>query len=203
MGFVGVLGTFSEVFGTYSKNYFSDKIKVSADYSPLITDYYKKLSDFSGGGKGIRGYLVYLGYQVGGQTGIKNILPISLAFEMSHNFLLIHDDIMDNSDLRRGKPTIHKIYEKKHGKHFGISTAILLGDIALLEVFKIVSNSNFSDKLKAVTMAEFADTLLETAYGQGLDLEFGFEDATEAKILRVAQFKAARYSVIGPLVIGG
>lgn len=202
MGFVDSLNTFLEVFDNYSKNYFPDKIKVSASYSPLITDYYKKLSSFSGGGKRIRSYLVYLGYQVGDKSDMKKILPISLAFEMSHNFLLIHDDIMDNSDLRRGKPTIHKTYEKKHGKHFGISTAILLGDIALLEVFKIVNDSKFSDTLKADCMAEFADILLETGYGQGLDLEFGFTNPTVGEIMQVAQLKAARYSIIGPLVIG-
>jgi geranylgeranyl diphosphate synthase type I len=121
---------------------------------------------------------------------------------MTQNFFLIHDDIMDNSDLRRGKPTVHKVYEKKHGRHYGESMAITLGDVAAIEVFKIIGESGFSDKQKVICLEQFSKVLLETGYGQALDLEYSYEKAGISQIYKIADLKAARYSVVGPLLIG-
>lgn len=185
-----------------AKSFYDKKIKETAEYSPIIANFYKDLAKFSVGGKKLRAFFVYLGYLAGGGEDIDKILQISLAFEMTQNFFLIHDDIMDNSDLRRGKPTIHKVYEKKHDRHYGEGMAITLGDVAVIEAFKIIGDSDFSDKQKVICLEEFSKVLLETGYGQALDLEYSFAKADLPQILKIADLKAARYSVCGPLVIG-
>ncbi len=196
------LVSFLAGYEPYARAYFAKKIRETAKYSPLISDFYKKLGDFSQGGKKLRAFFVWLGYRIGGGKELNKILPISLAFEMTQNFLLIHDDIMDNSGLRRGKPTIHKIYGKKFGKHYGESMAMLLGDIACVEVYKIINGSDFSNDLRVLCQRLFSETLLETAYGQGLDIEYSFQKPTFGQIMQIADLKAARYSVVAPLTIG-
>lgn len=196
------LGAFLKSYDPYVRRYFKGKISGARGYSPLAADFYKKLAEFSQGGKKMRAFLVWLGYQVGGGLDLAKILPISLAFEMTQNFLLIHDDVVDNSPLRRGKPTIHKIYGKKFGTHYGESMAVILGDIASVEVFNIVADCDFPSDFKILCQKLFAKTLLETAFGQGLDVEYSFKKPTFAQIMEIADLKSARYSVRAPLLIG-
>src|SRR3990167_663880 len=138
----GELKAFLDIFEPYAKKYFERKIREISKYSPLISRLYRDLADFSSRGKKMRAFLVWLGYRIGSppsrKASVDKILPIALAFEMTQSFFLIHDDIIDNADLRRGKPTIHKIWGKKQGDEYGRSMAIVLGDIACLEIFNLV-----------------------------------------------------------------
>src|SRR5438445_661007 len=77
------------------------------------------------GGKGIRGVLVKIGYQIAGGKNKKAILDIASAYEIFHTSILAHDDIIDKSTQRRGEPSL---YEALGGKHYGISQAICLAD---------------------------------------------------------------------------
>lgn len=201
--FKGFLGTFED----YSSRYFSQKIKDSSGYPKLITKFYEDLADFTAGGKRMRAFLVYLGYLVGSQSLDKifadKILPISLAVEIIHSFLLIHDDIIDKSETRRGKATMHRRYEKLFDAHYGISQAIILGDIACFEALSLVISSGFSAEEKLLCQKKLNDTLLETAYGEVLDIEFSYKKPKIADIMQIADLKTARYSFVGPLLIGG
>lgn len=199
--FKSELSKFLASYEPYEKAYFAKKIKETSKYSPQIAELYRQLASFSTGGKRMRAYLVWLSYQVAGGRDLNKILPISLALEMTQNFLLIHDDVMDNSELRRGGLTIHKIYEKRFGVHYGESMAILLGDIACLEVFDIIASSSFSDEVKVRIQKIFSQTILETAYGQALDLEYGFKKPTFGQIMQVDDSKNS-YSIVGPLEVG-
>src|SRR3989344_918590 len=157
------LTVFIKYFEPYFQKYFEKKIKESLRFSPLISRFYQDLADFSSGGKRMRAFLVYLGYLVGEnkdtpfkETPLKGMLPICLAMEIIHSFLLIHDDIIHKSETRHGGPTIHKRYEKLmdspprvdrlasrlsgrqrvEAGHYGISQAIILGDIACFEALE-------------------------------------------------------------------
>src|SRR3989344_4419335 len=169
------LDAFLAVFEPYASNFFSSKIKSSAKYSPLITRFYKDLGDYSYGGKRIRGFLAWLGYRLGGGRDTKRIMEISLALEIVHSFLLIHDDIIDDSDIRRGKATIHKRFEKIYGSRYGVNQAIVLGDIACFDAFNLVNSSVFEDRLKIIAQKKLIKTILDTAYGEALDVEYSFE----------------------------
>lgn len=208
------LAQFLKSFEPYQQKYFSQKIKSGLKYAPLVSDFYKNLADFSEGGKRMRAFLVYLGYQIGakvqkdkstkGQRGkdLERVLPICLAIEIVHSFLLIHDDVIDQSDTRRFKSTIHKRYEKVGGGHYGMSQAIILGDIACFEAFALVSSTDFDDSLKIECVGQLAKTLLETGYGEALDVETTFKGGAFGEIYQVMDLKTARYSFVGPLVLG-
>ena len=196
------LSDFLAVFEPYASNFFSSKIKTSAKYSPLIARFYKDLGDYSHGGKRLRGFLAWLGYRLGGGRDTKRIMEISLALEIVHSFLLIHDDIIDDSDIRRGKATIHKRFEKIYGSRYGVNQAIVLGDIACFDAFNLVNSSVFEDRLKIIAQKKLIKTILDTAYGEALDVEYSFEKPSFAKIKAVADLKTARYSFVGPLTIG-
>lgn len=196
------LAKFLAKYEPYESMYLRNKIRSLSKYPDEIVDLYRKLASFSKGGKRLRAYLVWLGYQIGGGKDLSKILPISLAFEVAQDFVLIHDDIMDNSDLRRGKSTIHKIYERKFGKHYGESLGILLGDIACITAFEIIAKSSFSNGYKVNSQKLFANILLETAYGQALDIENEYRDFGFDRIMQFTYLKSAKYSVIGPMLMG-
>ena len=84
----------------------------------------------------------------------------ALAIEILHNFTLVHDDIMDNDSIRHGKETVHKKWDD--------STAILTGDLMLAKSLKILSDSNYSNKV----MKSFNSALVAVCEGQALDKEF-------------------------------
>ncbi len=193
---------FLKVFEPYRRDFFNKRLKSSSKYSKDVSRVYRELESFSAGGKKIRGYLVWLGYRAAAGKDLNKILPISLAFELAHAFFLIHDDFMDRSATRHGKPTIHKVYEKQYGAHFGESMSVLVGDIACIEAFSQVKSSGFSNESKIAFEREFEKVLLETAYGQSLDLSFSFARPTLSQVWQVADLKAARYSIVGPLVCG-
>jgi len=114
-----------------------------------------------GGGKRIRPTLVLLSCEaVGG--GAAAALDAAVAVEMMHNFTLVHDDIMDNADARRGRPTVHKKWNP--------STALLVGDVLLGEAYRILGRTR-SGRLPALFQI-FTRGLLHVCEGQALDLEF-------------------------------
>ncbi len=213
--FEKTLKKFLAIFEPYLKKYFKDKIESLDNYPPLIRKFYEDLFDFSASGKRLRAFLVWLGYYSGRVTKgqgdkveerIKEILPIALAFEIIHSFLLIHDDIIDKSETRRNKPTIHKRYEKLAGAHYGISQAIIIGDIACFEAIRLINSSNFGDRIKRICLDKLTGVILETAYGEALDVENALSKKRNrislGDIWQVTDLKTARYSFVGPLIIG-
>src|SRR3989344_5774693 len=210
---------FLSEFVPFAQKYFRKKIQDSRIYPPLVKHFYIDLYDFTSGGKKLRAYLVWMGYRLGQGTkgtlrqaqgrqrdkvrkGIKMILPIALAYELLHSFLLIHDDIIDESSMRRGKVTIHRRYEKFFGKHYGVSQAIVLGDIACFEALKLVDSSSFTDSQKVACFAKIISTIIETGYGEGLDVEYSNRWTNFNNIRQMTELKTAKYTFVGPLTVG-
>ncbi len=117
------------------------------------------------GGKRIRPLLVLMGTELFGKDAHDSI-DAAMAIEVFHNFTLVHDDIMDNAPLRRGKPTVHE--------KWSINTAILSGDVMMVE-----ANKNLA-KVNPVFLKDVLDTFNATAQGvcegQQLDMEFESRD---------------------------
>ena len=215
-GFKDELAGFLRVFEPYARSYFEKRIKDVSRYPKLIGEFYKDLADFTIGGKKLRAFLIYLGYLIAGGRSARwkfeKILPIALAYELIHSFLLIHDDIIDQSDSRRGKLTIHKRYEKLFGsptsakasvgKHYGISQAIILGDIACFEAQDLINSADFDSGEKVVCQKVVVGTMLETGYGEALDIEYANMRPSLGAVWQMIQLKTARYSFVGPLTIG-
>jgi geranylgeranyl diphosphate synthase type I len=118
---------------------------------------------------------------------------------------------MDESDLRRGKATVHKIYEKKHleggfgGRpiKFGESMAIIAGDLADAYAMEILSSSNFPAKLKVKAIHKLNEIIEYTGYGQIIDIYSGvLDEFREEDLLLLHKYKTARYTVEGPIALG-
>lgn len=195
--FTNEMAHFLKVFTPYSNAYFDRSKKVARRYPALISYFWNMLSDFSEGGKKLRSYLVWLGFRIGGGKDINKILSLALAMELIHNFFLTHDDIIDKSDLRRNRQTVHKRFEKKFGHHYGLSQGMLAGDILVVEAFRMVEE--VQNKLVS---KKFAEVVAETIYGQILDVEYSYLTPTVKQINYVGELKTAKYSVVGPLMLG-
>lgn len=115
----------------------------------------------SQGGKRIRPYLCLVANEMFGGNAQKAIIP-AIAFEMLHNFTLIHDDIMDKADLRRGKPTVYK--------QWNTNIAILSGDALFAKAFEQMMSYQGTGKEQLLNL--LLQTTLEICEGQQLDLDF-------------------------------
>lgn len=113
------------------------------------------------GGKRIRPLLALVACDLFDQP-VKNAVQVSMAVELFHNFSLIHDDIMDNAPIRRGKKTVHE--------NWNHNIAILSGDDMLVKAYEVICQSS-SDKLKDL-LAIFTKTAHEVCEGQQLDMNF-------------------------------
>lgn len=114
------------------------------------------------GGKRIRPLaLLFISDLLQGQR--KASLQAAYAIELFHNFTLVHDDIMDQSDLRRTQPTVHK--------KFGMNEAILSGDVMLIESLRLMLSAE-SDRDGTSLMDVFLQTAKEVCEGQAMDLAF-------------------------------
>ena len=113
------------------------------------------------GGKRVRPQLAMIASQMFGGKD-EEVLPAALALEVFHNFTLLHDDIMDNADMRRGKPSVFA--------KWGENVAILSGDAMLITAYKLLAELN-PTKLPRV-MRLFNDMALEVCEGQQYDMDF-------------------------------
>ena len=131
----------------------------------------KKLYDAAGhlivnGGKRLRPYMVIRSCQiVGGKSS--NAMNAASAVEMVHNFSLVHDDIMDNDEMRHGVPTVHKKY--------GMPLAILAGDVLFSKAFQIISNSRLSDRATTQLVSRLSKACVDICEGQLLDIKMAEE----------------------------
>lgn len=156
----------------------------------------KSLLDANMGGKRIRGVLAMIGYQLAGGSESRDIIKVASALEILHTALLIHDDIMDQSTTRRDMPSL---YQLLGGDHYGISQAISLGDISFYLPIKIISNLSFPDKAKLRAISFLSETIINTGWGQILDMKKP-QDNKDLEFIRI--FKTAKYTVSGPMQIG-
>ena len=126
----------------------------------------KKLYDAAGhliihGGKRLRPHMVITSCKLlGGKT--INALPAASAVEMVHNFTLVHDDIMDNDEMRHGVPTVHK--------KFNIPIAILAGDVLFSKAYQIITESKLPTKSVAQLISRLAKACVDVCEGQLLDV---------------------------------
>lgn len=111
------------------------------------------------GGKRLRPILTLMAAHLYTDEFTKALKP-ALAIEVFHNFSLIHDDIMDQASVRRGKPTVHTKWDTP--------TAILSGDVALVEAYKLMMQ--VGDQLKTKTLELFSQTAKEVCEGQQIDM---------------------------------
>lgn len=133
------------------------------------------------GGKRLRPLLVLLGYSLF-KRDVQSIVDQALAVEVFHNFTLLHDDIMDEAPLRRGKPTVHEKWNH--------NTAILSGDVMLVKAYELLLSAP-KGKLKPL-MRLFNKTACEVCEGQQMDMLFeSKKTVTEDEYIEMIRLKTA------------
>jgi len=114
------------------------------------------------GGKRLRPYLVFKSCEIL-NGNMKNAIPAASAVEMIHNFTLVHDDIMDNDEMRHGVKTVHK--------KFGTPIAILAGDVLFSKAYQVISNSKLPNKSTVNLVSKLAKACVDICEGQLLDIK--------------------------------
>lgn len=133
------------------------------------------------GGKRIRPALVLMAYNLYKEQVEAALVP-AVGLEVFHNFTLLHDDLMDEADKRRNKPTVHKVWNA--------NTAILSGDAMLIAAYELIGKTDAAH-LKAV-FDLFTQTALEICGGQQYDMEFETRtDVTEEEYIEMIRLKTA------------
>lgn len=178
---------------------------------PDVAEGYRLLREFVvGGGKRIRPLLCYWGWRgAGGEEPYDDrAVTTGAALELYHAGLLIHDDVMDGSELRRGRPSIHKglagASRWAGAETFGRSAAILLGVLAQAWADELLAEATTGDVRGRAARELFNRMRTEVVTGQYLDiLAHTRMDADVEQALTVIRYKTARYTVERPLQIGG
>ncbi|OQA03437.1 MAG: (2E,6E)-farnesyl diphosphate synthase [bacterium ADurb.Bin400] len=207
------LHSFKEILDDELKLYFDKKIEDAYHTSPIAEELINRISELTlRGGKRIRAALLYHSYLAHGGNNKTAAIKAAMAMELSETFLLIHDDIMDNSDLRRGGLTIHASYRETNKdrikspsslKNFSDSVALNAGDTACAMSYEIISTADFEPRFIARALAELSRVYILETYGQTLDMVLQYRDqVTTHDALLVQELKTVPYTFDGPLKIG-
>jgi geranylgeranyl diphosphate synthase, type I len=158
------------------------------------------------GGKRIRPEFCIAGYlAAGGDPHDDGIVSAAAGLEMLHVSALIHDDILDNSSQRRGKPTMHTAFAQLHeargwrgeSRRYGEGMGILIGDLALVYSGELMSRA------PSGALAEWHRLRSEVHVGQCLDVTAAAEFSADPRLSRlIALIKSGRYTIHRPLVMG-
>ncbi len=194
------------------KAFFNDADNVFAlkASSPLL---YSGIKDFLlRRGKRIRSImfiLSYLGYTQKKKVSYNNLIKCSLSFELLHNFLLIHDDIIDKSDLRRGKPSLHNFLNNKlhldKKDCLGPDLSVIAGDIIFAFAVETLFSIDESPLRKEKALRNFTRTAAFTGIGEFIDVannKTNIDKITQKDISLTYTLKTAKYTFESPLVIG-
>lgn len=150
------------------------------------------------GGKRIRPVMLMLAAEsVGGD--VKKVLPAAVSIELIHNFTLIHDDIMDQDEIRRGNPTVHV--------KWGLPAAILAGNTLYSKAFEIITNVDAPPKIVKRCLCILSKTCADICEGQWMDMEFAKQSSvSEDEYLEMVQKKTsalfATSAMVGSLLGG-
>lgn len=194
------------------EKFFNEKIKSAKKIDPIYEKLLVDMKKFiQRGGKRLRPTLMLLGYKAAGGTDFTKALDASLSLEIFHNFVLIHDDVMDGDLTRYGGANITGIYNKRFSKqldeatarHTAESIAILAGELNEFFTFEVLTRLDIKKEIIFDMMAHFQRVLFETGAGQQLDVMSSIRgNLNLAKIEKVNYYKTAQYTVTSPLQLG-
>jgi isopentenyl-diphosphate delta-isomerase type 1 len=180
-----------------------------AVHDDRIVEVVRAIADLvQAGGKRVRPELLMWGHAAAGgevEPPPGDVVAAAAAIELLHTFALVHDDVMDRSARRRGRPAAHVTFSdlavdaaSDDPGWFGVSAALLAGDLASAWADEV-----FSPIVEARARRQFDVLRNEVMAGQYLDVRLALDDApAEALVRKVALLKSARYTVTRPLLIG-
>ncbi len=180
---------------------------VSDDLDPLV----EAVTDLLGGGKRLRPAFCWWGYRGAGGLDGEEALRAAASLEFLQACALIHDDVMDGSDTRRGMPSAHHRFAMLHRgsewlgspETFGVGAAILLGDLCLSWADELLLTSGVAADRLAAAKRVYDEMRTELMAGQYLDLlEQARGGGSVDRAMRVVRYKSAKYTIERPLHMG-
>ncbi|MDQ3939939.1 MAG: polyprenyl synthetase family protein [Actinomycetota bacterium] len=170
--------------------FLKERAAVVPEAEPLVSEIVRMLA---AGGKRIRPLFCYWGFRVVSQD-VPAIIRAASALELLHTFAIVHDDIMDAADERRGIPTVHRTR--------GTEVALLVGDLALVLADEALMSAPFPPGPLLRALEAYSRMRQEVIAGQFLDFSSATEAVSEERARRIAVLKSGNYSVEEPLLIG-
>jgi len=205
------LGHIRDQVGCALRNFLGQQREVLLATGDELLPGLAALTELLTAGKRLRPAFCYWGWRGAGGADGPPILAAAASLELLHASALVHDDVMDGSDTRRGRPSLHRMFAARHAgrgwrgspEQFGVNAAILLGDLLLAWTDTMFHGSG----LPAETLRRGQPVLdvmrTEVMAGQYLDLlGQAAGDGTVASALRVVRYKTAKYTIERPLQLG-
>jgi geranylgeranyl diphosphate synthase type I len=195
----------------------SHQAQVLSEVGPEAQDLLGAIGDLLTGGKRLRAAFLYWGYRAAGQPDSPALVRLATAMEFFQAAALIHDDVMDDSDTRRGMPAAHRALAAHHAgrgwggdaDRFGIAGAILAGNLCLNWTEELYSTSGLPAEHLARAREHFDRMRTQLMAGQFLDVVESvrpwdqLDDAERiARASQVIRYKSAKYTIEHPLLIG-
>lgn len=147
------------------------------------------------GGKRLRPAFCYWGFRAASGRHDERVLGAAASLELLHTFAIVHDDIMDASNERRGVPSVHALH--------GVDVALLVGDLALVLADDLFMECGFRPDIVAAAFRAYSRMRQEVIVGQFLDVRATRDPLVgEERARLIARLKSGRYSVDEPLAIG-
>ena len=234
------LSTHQPTISAFTKKFFAEQKQKFADHF-WTEDYFTRLEKYMLGGKIIRGSLIIALYEIFAkkeksppssthQLPVTNyqtplaVIKTATAMELMQAALLMHDDILDQDELRRGSPAMHTQYknlvekerisqparnslphsQNSHPKHFGTGMAICGGDIAFGLCFSLLVDLDVGVEIKTRLQALFSQELVCVALAEMNDFEMATttRSLTKQDIIKMYRYKTGRYSLALPMMVG-
>ncbi|MDD5155973.1 MAG: polyprenyl synthetase family protein [Candidatus Omnitrophica bacterium] len=176
--------------------------------SPLI---FKSIKDFMlRDGKRVRPILFVTGYLGFADRAARGLYTSALSIELLHDFMLVHDDIIDKSDTRRGKPSMHRMLDNylkdyKGIKFTGQDLAIVIGDIMYAMAIRAFLSIEENMERKERALKKFIEAAIYTGSGEFLELIYSVNDIAKINkedVYKVYDYKTAHYTFTSPLSTG-
>lgn len=176
----------------------------------IIKDATNKFISINGGGKYLRALLISLGYFITSKKETNEYIPLAIAYETFQTSILIHDDIIDNAKMRRGKDTIPVMYEKEFiDKNDGIanSLGICIGDLGFYLTNEIIYNNYLKNPYFGNLIKYYNNIVINTIKGEIIDVKLPFDIKNEKEcnyedILEIYKLKTSWYTIVGPFCLG-
>ena len=181
--------------------------RISPDLLPCVD----AIDDLLAGGKRLRAGFCYWGWRACGGPDGREIFAAAAALELLHASALVHDDVMDASDTRRGQPAVHRRFAARHAASgwrgsaadFGAGAAVLIGDLLLAWTDEMLRASGLAPDAVWRGLGELDAMRTEVFSGQFLDLVGQASGASALdSALQVVIYKSAKYTVERPLHLG-
>lgn len=186
----------------------AELVEISSDLVPLV----ETAATFLRGGKRIRPLLAWWGWRGAGGTDCDEAIRACASLEFLQACALIHDDVMDDSDTRRGLPAVHRRAQSWHAEagwfgdseQFGHATAILLGDLCLSWADQMLYACGLAHEQLLNAKPTYDVMRTELMAGQYLDIvSQARSQPSVQRSLLVARYKSAKYTIERPLQLGG